>query len=205
VAQERVTNPLRSCRFIIVGELHSFAGNKRRRASLCHQRLENVGGKNQGNLSNWPFGHSATRHACTILGGHGRSFISSQKRKWKEIIVDFLSDQRDPPIAAEYTAFGYTRARQLIARQVGHCVYKRSFRRGTVGLVRPAHLARLKSITRHSTGVRLEVEDRLKMASCARWYYSTNLELNRHQYRRSCRKTATPKRIMHSAGRSVIR
>ncbi len=188
LAQESYAAHLASCRFVIVDELHSFAGNKRGAdLAVSLERLERIVPENLRPLCR--VGLSATAAPLDLLarflvGGDRPCRIAEAKIK-KESIVEVFSPIRRKP----YPPAGYTGARlyaelaELIRSRRSVLVFTNVRSAAEqIGL-------RLKELlpdlaeqieTHHASldrSVRLEVEDRLKDGQLRAVVCSTSLEL----------------------------
>jgi ATP-dependent helicase Lhr and Lhr-like helicase len=186
LAQENYARHLAQVQFVIVDELHSFAGNKRGAdLSISLERLERICAPR----SFCRIGLSATAAPVDLLArflvGADRSCRIAEARVEKEQVVEVFSPIRRNP----YPPSGYTGARlyaelsQLIRSHQSVIVFcnVRSAAE-QIGL----HLRELlpdlagKIETHHASldrSVRLEVEDRLKNGELRAVVCSTSLEL----------------------------
>ena len=186
LAQESYVAGLTNCRFVIVDELHSFAGNKRGvDLALSLERLEEI--VKTGLLCR--VGLSATAAPLDLLAkflsGDNRPCRIAQARIEKESIVEVFSPIRRKP----YPPAGYTGVRlyaelaELIRSRQSVLVFTNVRSAAEqIGL-------RLKELlpdlagqieTHHASldrSVRLEVEDRLKNGELRAVVCSTSLEL----------------------------
>ncbi|MFL6595743.1 MAG: DEAD/DEAH box helicase [Chthoniobacterales bacterium] len=185
LAQQDYVRHLRECAFVIVDELHSFAGNKRGSdLTLSLERLER--------LTSNPIcrvGLSATAAPLDVLArflvGEGRSCRIAEAKVEKKSIVEVFSPIRRNP----YPPAGYTGARlyaelaQLIRSRRSVLVFTNVRSAAEqVGLNLKELLPDLaKQIETHHASldrsVRLEVEDRLKNGELRAVVCSTSLEL----------------------------
>jgi len=187
LAQESYAAHLSICRFVIVDELHSFAGNKRGvDLALSLERLEELVGHNGGLCR---VGLSATAAPLDLLArflaGDDRPCRVAQARIEKESIVEVFSPIRRKP----YPPAGYTgvrlyaelaeliRSRQSVlvftnvrsaAEQIG--LRLKELLPGLADCIEIHHASLDRS-------VRLEVEDRLKNGELRAVVCSTSLEL----------------------------
>ncbi|HEY2714015.1 MAG TPA: DEAD/DEAH box helicase [Chthoniobacterales bacterium] len=187
LAQESYAAHLSSCRFVIVDELHSFAGNKRGvDLALSLERLEELVRHDSGLCR---IGLSATAAPLDLLArflvGDDRPCRTAQARIEKESIVEVFSPIRHKP----YPPAGYTgvrlyaelaeliRSRQSVlvftnvrsaAEQIG--LRLRELLPDLADRVEIHHASLDRS-------VRLEVEDRLKNGELRAVVCSTSLEL----------------------------
>jgi ATP-dependent Lhr-like helicase len=186
LAQESYARHLARAQFVIVDELHSFAGNKRGAdLSISLERLENIRGKD----SFCRIGLSATAAPVDLLArflvGANRRCRIAEARIEKEQIVEVFSPIRRNP----YPPSGYTGARlyeelsQLIRSHESVIVFcnVRSAAE-QIGLRLRELLPDLfdKIETHHASldrSVRLEIEDRLKNGELRAVVCSTSLEL----------------------------
>jgi ATP-dependent Lhr-like helicase len=191
LAQESYARHLANVRFVIVDELHSFAGNKRGAdLSISLERLEDiVEGRAEARPSVCRIGLSATAAPLDLLArflvGENRACRIAEARVEKEQIVEVFSPIRRNP----YPPSGYTGARlheelsQLIRSHQSVIVFcnVRSAAE-QIGLRLRELLPELadKIETHHASldrSVRLEVEDRLKNGELRAVVCSTSLEL----------------------------
>jgi ATP-dependent Lhr-like helicase len=187
LAQESYAAHLSACRFVIVDELHSFAGNKRGvDLALSLERLEELV-RHSGGLCR--VGLSATAAPLDLLArflaGDDRPCRVAQARIEKESIVEVFSPIRRKP----YPPAGYTgvrlyaelaeliRSRQSVlvftnvrsaAEQIG--LRLKELLPGLADCIEIHHASLDRS-------VRLEVEDRLKNGELRAVVCSTSLEL----------------------------
>ena len=191
LAQESVAAHLTTCRFVIVDELHSFAGNKRGvDLALSLERLEEL--VSQPNEQPKPLcrvGLSATAAPLELLAkflaGDDRPCWVAQAKIEKESIVEVFSPIRRKP----YPPAGYTGVRlyaelaELIRSRQSVLVFTNVRSAAEqIGL-------RLKELlpdladrieTHHASldrSVRIEVEDRLKDGELRAVVCSTSLEM----------------------------
>ncbi len=187
LAQESYAAHLSTCRFVIVDELHSFAGNKRGvDLALSLERLEELV-RHNGDLCR--IGLSATAAPLALLArflaGDDRPCRIAQARIEKDSIVEVFSPIRHKP----YPPAGYTGVRlyaelaELIRSRQSVLVFTNVRSAAEqIGL-------RLKELLPDSAdrieihhasldrSVRLEVEDRLKDGELRAVVCSTSLEL----------------------------
>lgn len=186
LAQESYARHLANVQFVIVDELHSFAGNKRGAdVAISLERLERI----RGEESFCRIGLSATAAPLDLLArfliGKGRTCRIAEARIEKEQIVEVFSPIRRNP----YPPSGYTGTRlyaelsQLIRSHQSVIVFcnVRSAAE-QIGLRLRELLPELadKIETHHASldrSVRLEVEDRLKNGELRAVVCSTSLEL----------------------------
>nr|MBA2241284.1 DEAD/DEAH box helicase [Chthoniobacterales bacterium] len=191
LAQESYAMHLRECQFVIVDELHSFAGNKRGAdLTLSLERLERLRAQadpNAGALCR--IGLSATAAPLEVLArflvGEGRECRVAEARVEKKSIVEVFSPIRRKP----YPPAGYTGVRlyaelaELIRTRVSVLVFTNVRSAAEqLGLKLKELLPDLaKQIEIHHASldrsVRMEVEDRLKNGELRAVVCSTSLEL----------------------------
>ena len=186
LAQQNYVQHLAHTEFVIVDELHSFAGNKRGAdLSISLERLQMLRGKN--NLCR--IGLSATAAPLDLLAqflvGKNRPCRTAEARIEKEQIVDVFSPIRRDP----YPPSGYTGARlyaelsQLIRSRQSVIVFSNVRSAAEqIGLRLREQLPELvDAIEIHHASldrsVRLDVEDRLKNGELRAVVCSTSLEL----------------------------
>jgi ATP-dependent Lhr-like helicase len=186
LAQESYARHLADVQFVIVDELHSFAGNKRGAdLSISLERLEAIRGKG----SFCRIGLSATAAPVDLLAeflvGANRDCCVAEARIEKEQIVEVFSPLRRNP----YPPSGYTGTRlyaelsQLIRSHRSVIVFTNVRSAAEqIGLRLRELLPDLagKIETHHASldrSVRLEVEDRLKNGELRAVVCSTSLEL----------------------------
>src|SRR5438552_4847407 len=186
LAQQSYAQHLAHTEFVIVDELHSFAGNKRGAdLSISLERLQMLRGQN--NLCR--VGLSATAAPLDLLAqflvGKNRRCRIAEARIEKEQIVDVFSPIRRDP----YPPSGYTGARlyaelsQLIRSRQSVIVFTNVRSAAEqIGLRLREQLPELAdAIEIHHASldrsVRLEVEDRLKNGELRAVICSTSLEL----------------------------
>ena len=185
LAQEGYLRHLADCRFVIVDELHSFAGNKRGAdLAVSLERLQRIVPHELGRV-----GLSATAAPLDVLArflvGEGRECRIEEAKVEKRSIVEVFSPIRRNP----YPPAGYTGARlyaelaELIRSRRSVLVFTNVRSAAEqVGLRLKELLPELaKQIEIHHASldrsVRLEVEDRLKNGELRAVVCSTSLEL----------------------------
>jgi ATP-dependent helicase Lhr and Lhr-like helicase len=191
LAQESYAAHLTSCRFVIVDELHSFAGNKRGvDLTLSLERLEElVSLPNEKGRPLCRIGLSATAAPLDLLArflaGDDRPCRIAQAKVEKESIVEVFSPIRRKP----YPPAGYTGTRlyaelaALIRSRQSVLVFTNVRSAAEqIGLRLKELLPELadRIETHHASldrSVRLEVEDRLKEGELRAVVCSTSLEL----------------------------
>jgi ATP-dependent helicase Lhr and Lhr-like helicase len=191
LAQESYARHLEECEFVVVDELHSFAGNKRGAdLTLSLERLERL--RLQRNESVEPLcriGLSATAAPLDVLArflvGEGRECRIAEAQTEKKSLVEVFSPIRRKP----YPPAGYTGVRlyaelaELIRRRQSVLVFTNVRSAAEqVGLRLKELLPDLASqIEIHHASldrsVRLEVEDRLKNGELRAVVCSTSLEM----------------------------
>ena len=191
LAQESPVAHLTSCRFVIVDELHSFAGNKRGvDLALSLERLEElVCRPNEQGRSLCRIGLSATAAPLELLArflvGDDRPCRIAEAKREKESIVEVFSPIRHKP----YPPAGYTGVRlyaelaELIRSRQSVIVFTNVRSAAEqIGLrlkeLLPDLAGRIE--THHASldrNVRMEVEDRLKNGELRAVVCSTSLEL----------------------------
>ena len=191
LAQESHVAHLTSCRFVIVDELHSFAGNKRGvDLALSLERLEElVCRPNEQGRSLCRIGLSATAAPLELLArflvGDDRPCRIAEAKREKESIVEVFSPIRHKP----YPPAGYTGVRlyaelaELIRSRQSVIVFTNVRSAAEqIGLrlkeLLPDLAGRIE--THHASldrNVRMEVEDRLKNGELRAVVCSTSLEL----------------------------
>ena len=186
LAQEGYRQQLCTTRFVIVDELHSFAGNKRGAdLTISLERLQQLRGKEEI----CRVGLSATAAPVDLLAeflvGVGRNCRIAEAKIEKESIVEVFSPIRRNP----YPPAGYTGARlyeelaQLIRSRKSVIVFTNVRSAAELlGLKLKELLPDLaKQIETHHASldrsVRMEVEDRLKNGELRAVACSTSLEL----------------------------
>jgi ATP-dependent Lhr-like helicase len=191
LAQENYARHLDECEFVVVDELHSFAGNKRGAdLTLSLERLERL--RSQRNPDAIPLcriGLSATAAPLDVLArfltGEGRGCRIAEARTEKESLVEVFSPIRRKP----YPPAGYTGVRlyaelaELIRTRQSVLVFTNVRSAAEqVGLrlkeLLPDLAARIE--IHHASldrSVRLEVEDRLKNGELRAVVCSTSLEM----------------------------
>jgi len=191
LAQESSARHLVNCRFVIVDELHSFAGNKRGvDLALSLERLEQiVSSPNEKRRTLCRVGLSATAAPLELLAkflvGDRRPCQIARAKMEKESIVEVFSPIRRQP----YPPAGYTGARlyaelaELIRARQSVLVFTNVRSAAEqIGLRLKELLPELADQieTHHASldrSVRLEVEDRLKNGGLRAVVCSTSLEL----------------------------
>src|SRR5207253_2157167 len=186
LAQQGYAQHLAHTEFVIVDELHSFAGNKRGAdLSISLERLQRLRGKN--NLCR--VGLSATAAPLDLLAqflvGKNRHCRVAEARIEKEQIVDVFSPiRRDPYPPSGYTGvLLYADLSQLIRSRQSVIVFTNVRSAAEqIGLRLREQLPELAdAIEIHHASldrsVRLEVEDRLKNGELRAVICSTSLEL----------------------------
>ena len=191
LAQESYTRHLAECQFVIVDELHSFAGNKRGAdLTVSLERLERL--RTIGNAAASPLcriGLSATAAPLDELGrflvGQNRTCRIAEAQIEKRQIVEVFSPIRRKP----YPPAGYTGARlyaelaELIRSRRSVLVFTNVRSAAEqLGLKLKELLPELAEQieTHHASldrSVRLEVEDRLKNGELRAVVCSTSLEM----------------------------
>src|SRR5882724_4972842 len=188
LAQEDYAAHFRNCQFVIVDELHSFAGNKRGAdLTISLERLEQMQKKSTSPLCR--IGLSATAAPLNLLArflvGHDRACVIGEAQVEKKSIVEVFSPIRRDP----YPPAGYTGVRlsaelaDLIRRQQSVLVFTNVRSAAEqIGLRLKELLPELSDQieTHHASldrSVRLEVEDRLKNGELRAVVCSTSLEL----------------------------
>jgi ATP-dependent Lhr-like helicase len=186
LAQESYATHLGNCRFVIVDELHSFAGNKRGAdLTISLERLEQL--RSTSPLCR--IGLSATAAPLNLLAqflvGQDRPCLIAEARLEKKSIVEVFSPiRRDPYPPAGYTGVRlYAELADLIRRQESVLVFTNVRSAAEqIGLRLKELLPELSDQieTHHASldrSVRLEVEDRLKNGELRAVVCSTSLEL----------------------------
>ncbi len=199
LAQESYAAHFRECRFVIVDELHSFAGNKRGAdLTISLERLEAIGRdgarrRPRTSQRDVPticrIGLSATAAPLDVLAkflvGEGRPCRIAEAQIEKKSIVEVFSPIRKHP----YPPAGYTGARlyaelaELIRSRQSVLVFTNVRSAAEqIGLRLKELLPELSDQieTHHASldrSVRLEVEDRLKNGELRAVVCSTSLEL----------------------------
>jgi ATP-dependent Lhr-like helicase len=191
LAQESYARHLAECEFVVVDELHSFAGNKRGAdLTLSLERLERLRWETNPNVS--PLcrvGLSATAAPLEVLArflvGQNRKCRIAEAQTEKESLVEVFSPIRRKP----YPPAGYTGVRlyaelaELIRRRQSVLVFTNVRSAAEqVGLRLKELLPELAAqIEIHHASldrsVRLEVEDRLKNGELRAVVCSTSLEM----------------------------
>jgi ATP-dependent Lhr-like helicase len=191
LAQESYTRHLDACEFVVVDEIHSFAGNKRGAdLTLSVERLERLRSQRDPKIS--PLcrvGLSATSAPLEVLArflvGENRDCRIAEAQTEKESLVEVFSPIRRKP----YPPAGYTGVRlyaelaELIRRRQSVLVFTNVRSAAEqVGLRLKELLPDLApQIEIHHASldrsVRLEVEDRLKNGELRAVVCSTSLEM----------------------------
>src|SRR5438132_10972778 len=188
LAQEDYAAHFRNCQFVIVDELHSFAGNKRGAdVTISLERLERLREKSVSPLCR--IGLSATAAPLDLLAhflvGRDRPCLVAEAQIEKKSIIEVFSPiRRDPYPPAGYTgARLYAELADLIRRQQSVLVFTNVRSAAEqIGLRLKELLPELSDQieTHHASldrSVRLEVEDRLKNGELRAVVCSTSLEL----------------------------
>jgi ATP-dependent helicase Lhr and Lhr-like helicase len=188
LAQKDYAVHFRNCQFVIVDELHSFAGNKRGAdLTISLERLEQLQEKSASPLCR--IGLSATAAPLDLLArflvGEDRPCLVAEARIEKKSIVEVFSPiRRDPyPPAGHTGARLYAELADLIRRQQSVLVFTNVRSAAEqIGLRLKELLPELSDQieTHHASldrSVRLEVEDRLKNGELRAVVCSTSLEL----------------------------
>ncbi len=188
LAQEDYAAHFRNCQFVIVDELHSFAGNKRGAdLTISLERLERLREKSVSPLCR--IGLSATAAPLDLLAhflvGRDRPCLVAEAQIEKKSIIEVFSPiRRDPYPPAGYTgARLYAELADLIRRQQSVLVFTNVRSAAEqIGLRLKELLPELSDQieTHHASldrSVRLEVEDRLKNGELRAVVCSTSLEL----------------------------
>ena len=191
LAQENYARHLSECEFVVVDELHSFAGNKRGAdLTLSLERLERLRSQQNPNVSPLcRIGLSATAAPLEVLSrflaGENRKCRIAEAQTEKESLVEVFSPIRRKP----YPPAGYTGVRlyaelaELIRRRRSVLVFTNVRSAAEqVGLRLKELLPELApQIEIHHASldrsVRLEVEDRLKNGELRAVVCSTSLEM----------------------------
>lgn len=187
LAQESYATHLGQCRFVIVDELHSFAGNKRGAdLSISLERLQRL---QEDGTEICRIGLSATAApvhelARFLVGTDRPCAIAEAKLERKSIVEVFSPIRRNPYPPAGYTgARLYAELADLIRRQQSVLVFTNVRSAAEqIGLRLKELLPELSDQieTHHASldrSVRLEVEDRLKNGELRAVVCSTSLEL----------------------------
>jgi ATP-dependent helicase Lhr and Lhr-like helicase len=201
LAQESYVEQLRSVQFVIVDELHSFAGNKRGAdLTISLERLETIcrsgaspaepdNGKRSACPTICRIGLSATAAPLDVLaqflvGQDRQCRIEEAQIERKSIVEVFSPIRRDPYPPAGYTgARLYAELADLIRRQQSVLVFTNVRSAAEqIGMQLKELLPELSDQieTHHASldrSVRLEVEDRLKNGELRAVVCSTSLEL----------------------------
>ena len=188
LAQNDYAAHFRNCQFVIVDELHSFAGNKRGAdLAISLERLEYLRGKSASPVCR--VGLSATAAPLDLLArflvGQDRPCLVAEAQLEKKSIVEVFSPiRRDPYPPAGYTGVRlYAELADLIRRQQSVLVFTNVRSAAEqIGLQLKELLPELSDQieTHHASldrSVRLEVEDRLKNGELRAVVCSTSLEL----------------------------
>src|SRR6266436_5057148 len=188
LAQEDYAAHFRNCQFVIVDELHSFAGNKRGAdLTISLERVEQLQEKSASPLCR--IGLSATAAPLELLArflvGEDRQCLVAVAQAEKGSIVEVFSPiRRDPYPPAGYTGVRlYAELADLIRRQQSVLVFTNVRSAAEqIGLRLKELLPELSDQieTHHASldrSVRLEVEDRLKNGELRAVVCSTSLEL----------------------------
>jgi ATP-dependent Lhr-like helicase len=188
LAQEDYAAHFRNCQFVIVDELHSFAGNKRGAdLTVSLERLEQLQKENTSPLCR--IGLSATAAPLNLLArflvGRDRLCLVAEALIEKKSIVEVFSPiRRDPYPPAGYTGVRlYAELADLIRRQQSVLVFTNVRSAAEqIGLRLKELLPELSDQieTHHASldrSARLEVEDRLKNGELRAVVCSTSLEL----------------------------
>src|SRR5438105_2166845 len=188
LAQEDYAAHFRNCQFVIVDELHSFAGNKRGAdLTISLERIERHREKSVSPLCR--IGLSATAAPLDLLAhflvGRDRPCLVAEAQIEKKSIIEVFSPiRRDPYPPAGYTgARLYAELADLIRRQQSVLVFTNVRSAAEqIGLRLKELLPELSDQieTHHGSldrSVRLEVEDRLKSGELRAVVCSTSLEL----------------------------
>src|SRR5437764_2043696 len=188
LAQEDYAAHFRNCQFVIVDELHSFAGNKRGAdLAISLERLERLRKERASLLCR--IGLSATAAPLDLLarflvGGDRPCLVAEARIEKKSIVEVFSPIRRDPYPPAGYTGVRlYAELADLIRRQESVLVFT-NLRSAAeqIGVRLKELLPELSEQieTHHASldrSVRLEVEDRLKNGELRAVVCSTSLEL----------------------------
>jgi ATP-dependent Lhr-like helicase len=192
LAQESYAAHLRLCQFVIIDELHSFAGNKRGAdLTISLERLEAMRERfaERSGYSLCRIGLSATAAPLDLLAqflaGQDRPCLVAEAKTEKQSIVEVFSPiRRDPYPPAGYTGVRlYAELADLIRRQQSVLVFTNVRSAAEqIGLRLKELLPELSDQieTHHASldrSVRLEVEDRLKNGELRAVVCSTSLEL----------------------------
>jgi len=188
LAQEDYAAHFRNCQFVIVDELHSFAGNKRGAdLSISLERLERLRKNSASPLCR--IGLSATAAPLNVLarflaGGDRPCLVAEARIEKKSIVEVFSPVRRDPYPPAGYTGGRlYAELADLIRQQQSVLVFTNVRSAAEqIGLRLKELLPELSDQieTHHASldrSVRLEVEDRLKNGELRAVVCSTSLEL----------------------------
>jgi len=188
LAQKDYAAHFRNCQFVIVDELHSFAGNKRGAdLTISLERVEQLQEKSASPLCR--IGLSATAAPLDLLahflvGGDRPCLVAEARVEKKSLVEVFSPIRRDPYPPAGYTgARLYAELADLIRRQQSVLVFTNVRSAAEqIGLRLKELLPELSDQieTHHASldrSVRLEVEDRLKNGDLRAVVCSTSLEL----------------------------
>jgi ATP-dependent Lhr-like helicase len=188
LAQEDYAAHFRNCQFVIVDELHAFAGNKRGAdLTISLERLERLREKCASPLCR--IGLSATAAPLDVLarflaGGDRPCLVAEARIEKKSVVEVFSPIRRDPYPPAGYTGVRlYAELADLIRRQQSVLVFTNVRSAAEqIGLRLKELLPELSDQieTHHASldrSVRLEVEDRLKNGELRAVVCSTSLEL----------------------------
>ena len=188
LAQEDYAAHFRNCQFVIVDELHSFAGNKRGAdLSISLERLERLRKNSASPLCR--IGLSATAAPLNVLarflaGGDRPCLVAEARIEKKSIVEVFSPVRRNPYPPAGYTGGRlYAELADLIRQQQSVLVFTNVRSAAEqIGLRLKELLPELSDQieTHHASldrSVRLEVEDRLKNGELRAVVCSTSLEL----------------------------
>ncbi len=192
LAQEAYVRHFSSCRFVIVDELHSFAGNKRGAdLTISLERLEEIrkGSAEADIASLCRIGLSATAAPVDVLAeflvGVDRPCVIAQAKVERQSIVEVFSPiRRNPYPPAGFTGVRlYAELADLIRRRQSVLVFTNVRSAAEqIGLRLRELMPDLSDQieTHHASldrSVRLEVEDRLKNGELRAVVCSTSLEL----------------------------
>ena len=187
LAQESYAQHLGACQFVIVDELHSFAGNKRGAdLTLSLERLERL---RAGNAPLCRVGLSATAAPLDVLAqflvGQGQDCLVAEAQIEKRQIVEVFSPIRRQPyppagytgvrLYAELAELIRTRRSVLVFTNVRSAAEQLGFK---LKELLPDLASQIE--THHASldrSVRLEVEDRLKDGELRAVVCSTSLEM----------------------------
>src|SRR6266403_5199482 len=188
LAQEDYAAHFRNCQFVIVDELHAFAGNKRGAdLTISLERLERL--REKCASPRCRIGLSATAAPLDLLahflvGGDRPCLVAEARMEKKSIVEVFSPIRRDPYPPAGYTGVRlYAELADLIRGQQSVLVFTNVRSAAEqIGLRLKELLPELSDQieTHHASldrSVRLEVEDRLKNGELRAVVCSTSLEL----------------------------